>query len=252
MQFTLPITAHQDKITGVRGRGHQDPLFPSFCSPPRSRLPPKTASFRSSTASSPAGPVCAAPSSEPELDGRGRHDPHPERPLRRRPAHRRRLWTTSTCAGSGRSRRSNSGIKYNVQDEWINTSFRPDWSDEKRTSPSLCHRLRISDRRRLTVRGKQDVGRSPRRGPYLLEWAEEKPLKPVGEWNESRIVVHGTHGEHWLNGKKLFEFEMVSRADGQSEEGNCVAPGYGISPGPIVLTHHGTPVWYRNLRIKAE
>ena len=77
----------------------------------------------------------------------------------------------------------------------------------------------------------------------------------MGEWNESRIVVRGNHGEHWLNGKKLFEFEMGSREllDKVQKTKFKRSPGYGIKgPGPIVLTHHGTPVWYRNLRIRAE
>ncbi|MCB1022645.1 MAG: DUF1080 domain-containing protein [Acidobacteria bacterium] len=152
--------------------------------------------------------------------------------------------------------KGNSGIKYNVQDEWINTSFRPDWSDEKKEQAhhfAIGFEYQISDD--SLFEGKQDWKKSATGALYLLEWAEEKPLKPVGEWNESRIVVHGSHGEHWLNGKKLFEFEMGSRAlmDKVKQTKFRVAPGYGIKgPGPIVLTHHGTPVWYRNLRIKPE
>ena len=69
------------------------------------------------------------------------------------------------------------------------------------------------------------------------------------------FVVHGTHGEHWPNGKKLFDFEMGSREllDRVKKTKFSQAPGYGRKgSGPIVLTHHGSPVWYRNLRIRAE
>jgi hypothetical protein len=35
-------------------------------------------------------------------------------------------------------------------------------------------------------------------------------VKPGGEWNSTRVVVNGSHVEHWLNGQKLFEFELWS------------------------------------------
>ena len=35
--------------------------------------------------------------------------------------------------------------------------------------------------------------------------AAEKRVKPVGEWNEGRIVFRGNHAEHWLNGVKLLD-----------------------------------------------
>jgi hypothetical protein len=35
-------------------------------------------------------------------------------------------------------------------------------------------------------------------------------LKPVGEWNVTRIVAKGAHIEHWLNGFKLLEYEAWS------------------------------------------
>ena len=35
-------------------------------------------------------------------------------------------------------------------------------------------------------------------------------LAPVGQWNVTRIVAKGTHVEHWLNGFKLLEYEVLS------------------------------------------
>jgi Domain of Unknown Function (DUF1080) len=35
-------------------------------------------------------------------------------------------------------------------------------------------------------------------------------LKPVGEFNSTRIVARGAHVEHWLNGFKLLEYELWS------------------------------------------
>jgi hypothetical protein len=45
---------------------------------------------------------------------------------------------------------------------------------------------------------------------YALYPAEAGVVKPAGEWNSTRIVVRGSHVEHWLNGKKLVDFELGS------------------------------------------
>ena len=37
-----------------------------------------------------------------------------------------------------------------------------------------------------------------------------RPLRPQGEWNTGRILVDGTHVEHWLNGEKMVEYEVRS------------------------------------------
>jgi len=35
-------------------------------------------------------------------------------------------------------------------------------------------------------------------------------VHPAEEWNTTRIVVNGAHVEHWLNGKKVVEYELWS------------------------------------------
>ena len=88
---------------------------------------------------------------------------------------------------------------------------------------------------------------------YALKAAEGKVLKPVGEWNTGRIVLLGTHLEHWVNGKKVVEIEL----QGEEWTGLVAASkfrtmeGFGAEPyGYIVFQDHGDDVWFRNLRIK--
>jgi hypothetical protein len=83
--------------------------------------------------------------------------------------------------------------------------------------------------------------------------AADKPLKPVGEWNTSRIVVHGNHVEHWLNGVKVVEFERWTdewetlKNSGKWQD----APDYGsAATGHIVIQDHGSVFWFRNVKIR--
>ena len=45
---------------------------------------------------------------------------------------------------------------------------------------------------------------------YALYPSPAGHLKPVGQWNRTRIVAKGSHVEHWLNGVKLLEYELWS------------------------------------------
>jgi hypothetical protein len=79
-------------------------------------------------------------------------------------------------------------------------------------------------------------------------------LKPVGEWNRTRIVAKGSHVEHWLNGVKLLEYELGSpdwEAKVKASKFN-VWPNYGRAKrGHIALQgdHEGS-LAFRNIRIR--
>ena len=82
---------------------------------------------------------------------------------------------------------------------------------------------------------------------------EKKKLKPVGEWNSSKIIFNNGHVEHWLNGEKIVEFERSSdfwkkqRAEGKWKD----YPDYAkVTTGAIALQDHGNKAYYRNIKIK--
>lgn len=81
----------------------------------------------------------------------------------------------------------------------------------------------------------------------------DKALKPAGEWNTARIIVTAKKVEYWLNGKMTVSFVPGSddwwkrRNSGKWES----FPDYGkFSTGFIALQDHGSPTWFRNIKIR--
>jgi hypothetical protein len=90
---------------------------------------------------------------------------------------------------------------------------------------------------------------------YAMQPPDEskKVLKPVGEWNTTRLVVNGPHVEHWLNGQKVLEFERWTpewttlRDAGKWKS----EPDYGkAKTGRIALQDHGSVFWFRNIKLR--
>ena len=82
--------------------------------------------------------------------------------------------------------------------------------------------------------------------------ADKKP-KPVGEWNEGRIVVNGDHIEHWLNGEKVVECDRATPEFKAHFEASKFKKDTGFctrKDGCILLQDHGNVVSFRNIRIK--
>ena len=91
----------------------------------------------------------------------------------------------------------------------------------------------------------------------IIAAPDDKPIKPVGEWNKARIVAKGNHIEHWLNGVKVIEIEYGSddwkerfQKSKYSKRQYKKNEGFGSWEGPILLQDHQDPAWFRNLLIK--
>ena len=88
---------------------------------------------------------------------------------------------------------------------------------------------------------------------YALHACTVDATRPVGEWNEVRIEVHGRDVRHWLNGELVVEFERwTDEWEALVAASKFVEfPSYGRAKrGHIALQDHGNRVWYRNLRIR--
>ena len=89
---------------------------------------------------------------------------------------------------------------------------------------------------------------------YALYPSPPGHLKPVGEWNVTRIVANGAHVEHWLNGVKLLEYELWSPDWEVRVKASKFAawPNYGrAKSGRIALQgDHTGALAFRNIRIR--
>ena len=87
----------------------------------------------------------------------------------------------------------------------------------------------------------------------VLAPAADKPIKPAGEWNMSRIVIRGDSVEHWLNGQRVLEYMFGSDAvmAGVADSKFKKFPDFGTKlTGHIMLTDHNDEAWYRTVRIR--
>jgi hypothetical protein len=88
---------------------------------------------------------------------------------------------------------------------------------------------------------------------YAMYPPSEHAVKPVGEWNVTRIIVKGPHVEHWLNGKKLVDCEMWSKDwyERKAKSKWKDLPKWGEErEGGIGLQDHGGLTQFRNIKIR--
>lgn len=138
----------------------------------------------------------------------------------------------------------NSGIKYNVSEE-ISTTYGSGHG-------ALGFEYQVLDDQHEKYAGKlkphQYTG-----SLYEFYPAQNVQINPVGEFNQSRIILNGNHGEHWLNGVKVLEYEMgTAEFDSLYQASKFVKyPDFQKKrKGHIVITNHTDESWYRNIKIR--
>jgi hypothetical protein len=166
---------------------------------------------------------------------------------------------------------ANSGVKYRIQDrvfvapqpghrfeDSVNFALqnrpasRPDHGQEYVVGfeYQMLDNTRNSDAK---------VGISHQAGAlYDVVGPSKDVTRPVGEFNESRLVVKGNRVEHWLNGVKVVETDLDSalaaeRMARRWGTGTPVTVELTKQPRkdcPISLQNHGDDTWFRNIRIR--
>jgi len=98
-------------------------------------------------------------------------------------------------------------------------------------------------------------GENPRTSAASLYFCmppSKDATRPVGQWNEGRIVCKGTVIQHWLNGEKVIDFDYTDPQWAKEVEmlrqrgGDLTARG-----GELSFQDHGDPVWYQGVKLRA-
>jgi hypothetical protein len=139
---------------------------------------------------------------------------------------------------------ANSGIKY-----YVNT----DLNQGKGSSIGLEFQILDDAKHPDAKQGNHEGSRTVASLYDLIQADTSKHMNPIGEWNEAHIKSKDNHVEHWLNGKKVLEYERRSDEYRKlvSESKYVKWPKFGeADEGNILLQDHGDLVSFRNVKIK--
>ena len=132
-------------------------------------------------------------------------------------------------------REGNSGVLYHVSEEPV-TAWH--YAPEVQVLDNSAHPTR--DQRQLAG------------ACYDLYAPSKDVTNPPGQWNQMRVLVRGSHVEHWMNGEKIVEYELWSDdwkarvAKSKHKE----HPKFGtFKKGPICLQDHTDRIEFRNIKI---
>jgi hypothetical protein len=137
----------------------------------------------------------------------------------------------------------NSGVKYFIDEN------RADVKGKVYTS-AIGHEYQMIDDNNYPepLTAEQKTG-----GFYAVLAPTNAQPKPVGEFNQSRLVVSGKQVEHWLNGALVAAYQTDSAevAAGIARSKFKHVPGFADKIAtPILLQDHNTMVWFRDLKLR--
>ncbi len=169
----------------------------------------------------------------------------------------------------------NSGVKYRIQDHWFVAP--KDSSVAKETFEQSVERSYRNPVHKRPERGQDyvigfeyqitdDAGNSDAESNqkhtagalYDMVAPSSHAARPVGEFNQSRIVVRGNRVEQWLNGVKVVDAaldapEALEGIRKRWRDAAHVQELLATQPRkecPISLQNHDNDAWFRNIKIR--
>ena len=146
---------------------------------------------------------------------------------------------------------ANSGIKYFCQPN-LDMKSGKQLAPPKGSSIGFEYQL-IDDAKHPDANQGKDGNRAFASLYDLITADRSKQATPIGEWNKVRLVCDGKTCEHWLNGKKVVDFQLggddIKDRIAKSKYRNI--PGFGLwEHGNIVLQDHGDRVSFRKVKLR--
>ena len=173
----------------------------------------------------------------------------------------------------------NSGVKYRIQKlVWMDSAKK--MPGGKRFEETVGYELENhpSDRSNVSAKGGEeyvvsfeyqmidnDRHADAKRGPlyqtgalYSIQPPSKQVAKPVGEFNQSRLIIKGNHVEHWLNGEKVIDAMLDSSVikEGAGNRWKGVQSVYDLLVNQperdchFSLQNHNDEVWFRDIKIR--
>lgn len=137
---------------------------------------------------------------------------------------------------------SNSGIKYLVSDEL-----------SRKAKSGIGLEFQLIDEPGWRAKGEKLSDKQSIGAIYDIKAPDNSQPLPVGQWNQVRILVKGSHIEHWVNGRKVIDADRSSPEFAQWIAASKFKNMAGFAPlGPtrILLQDHPGTVAFRSIKLR--